>query len=130
MTSRRALALSACAFLACGCGGKSGARPPERVVARQTATGPHASATASVDAGHNTSFSVQVTATPNQHVSGGWVVSCHVGTMSSRDAQDFRGRTPLTTPARSLTGEEGCLVVATASLARSGRLTVKLLGGQ
>jgi hypothetical protein len=128
MTGKRALALSACAVVACGCGGKSSA-PAERVVARQTAAGRHASATASADASHYTSFTVEVGASPSQRVSGGWVVSCKVGTASSRDAADFGGRTPLTAHTARIFGE-GCTVVATATLARSGRVTVKLLGAQ
>src|SRR5437764_10770051 len=129
MTGRRAAALGACAVVVCGCGAKKTV-PPERVVARQTASGPHASATASADGGHFASFTVRVDASPSQRVTGGWVVSCRVGTASSRDSLDFHGRTPLVSDTSPLAGQQGCTVVATATLARKGRVTVKLLGAQ
>ena len=124
-----ALALSACALVACGCGGKS-APKPERVVARQTATGRHASATASSAVGTYRSFSVRVSTLPIQRITGGWVVSCHVGTSSSRDSEDFRGRKPLAVRTDPLAAAEGCEFVATATLSRSGRVTLKILGSQ
>jgi hypothetical protein len=130
MTRSRAVALGACAVVACGCGAKKTVPPPERLVARQTASGPHASATASADGGHDASFTVRVTAAPDQRVVGGWVVSCRVGTSSSRDSRDFRGRTPLVAHTSPLAGQQGCTVIATATLTRSGRVTVKLLAGQ
>ena len=129
MTGRRAAALGACALVACDCGAKS-TPPPEHVVARQSASGPHASATASADGGHFASFTVRVTASPAQRVTGGWVVSCRVGTMSSRDSWDFRGRTPLVAHTSPLAGQQGCTVIATATRARKGRVPVKLLGAQ
>ena len=129
MTGKRALASTACVLAVCGCGGKK-TPPPERVVARETASGPHASATASADTGQYASFTVRVTASPAQHVTGGWVVSCRVGTMSSRDSWDFRGRTPIVTHTSDFAGRQGCTVVATATLARKGHVTVKLLGAQ
>jgi hypothetical protein len=130
MSPRRAVALGACAVVACGCGAKKTVPPPERLVARQTASGPHASATASADAGHYASFTVRVTASPAQRVTGGWVVSCRVGTSSSRDSRDFRGRTPVVAHTSPLAGQQGCTVVATATLAQSGSVTVRLLGVQ
>src|SRR5438128_12111033 len=125
-----AVALGTCLVLS-GCGGKGGGvqGPAPVVVDRQTATGSRATATASADAGHYTSFSVEVSAAPRQRVSGGWVVSCRVGTASSRDSADFSGRTPLTARTRPIS-DQGCTVVATASLTRSGRVTVKLLGAR
>jgi hypothetical protein len=122
------VALGACVLAVCGCGAKKTVH--ERVVARQTASGPHASATASADAGHFASYTVRVDASPSQRVTGGWVVSCRVGTMSSRDSWDFRGRTPIVTHTSDLAGQQGCIVVATATLTRKGRVTVKLLGAQ
>jgi hypothetical protein len=124
----RAVALGACILL-CGCGGKGGAGGAAPVIDRQTATGSHASATASADARHYTSFTVEVDASPEQRVTGGWVVSCHAGTASSRESGDFSRRTPLTAHTARIFGE-GCTVVATATLAGSGRVTVKLLAAQ
>ena len=124
----RAVTLCACLLL-CSCGGKGGAGKPAPVVDRQTARGSHVSATASADGRHYTSFTVEVSASPNQRVTGGWVVSCHTGTASSRESWDFGGRTPITAHTARAFGE-GCTVVATATLTRSGRVTVKLLGVQ
>ena len=124
----RAVTLGACLLL-CSCGGKGGAGKPGPVVERQTARGSHASATASADARRYTSFTVEVSASPRQRVTGGWVVACHAGTASSRESWDFGGRTPITAHTASIFGE-GCTVVATATLTRSGRVTVKLRGMQ
>jgi hypothetical protein len=129
MTGRRAAALGACAVAACGCGAKK-TPPQDRLVARNTASGAHATATASAEAGRYASLTVRVTAAPAQRVTGGWVVSCRVGTSSSRDSRDFRGRTPMVTHTSNLAGQQGCTVVATATLTRKGRVTVKLLGAQ
>jgi hypothetical protein len=82
------------------------------------------------DPGHYKSFSIGVTASPNQRVTGGWVVSCKVSTASSREADNFSGRTPLQVAVSASTGAEGCTVVGVATLAGSGRVTVKVLGAQ
>jgi hypothetical protein len=73
---------------------------------------------------------VRVTATPSQRVSGSWTVSCRQATASSRDADDFSGRTPFDVPVRPF-GSPGdtCTVVGTAKRARSGRVKVELLAG-
>jgi hypothetical protein len=111
----------------------------EVVIGRDTVKGQHASATASADAGRKRTFSTRVTAMPNQRVTGGWVISCHDGGLVSRDAEDFSGRTPLVVrmhpdqaegPGGLLGGGGSCEVIATASLARSGRVTVAVLGGR
>jgi hypothetical protein len=128
MTRKRAAAVGACAIVVCGCGAKK--TLPPRLVAPNTASGSHAAATASADTGQYASFTVRVDASPRQRVTGGWVVSCHVGTASSRESWDFRGRTPIVTKTSDLAGQPGCTVVATATLARKGRVTVKLLGAQ
>jgi hypothetical protein len=129
MVGRRAALLSACVAFLCGCGTAKKAEPPSIVVARESASGKQASATASADAKLYKRFAVAVTASPNQRVSGGWVVSCKVSTTSSREADNFSGRTPLSIPVRAF-ADKNCAVVALATLARSGRVTVKMLAAQ
>jgi hypothetical protein len=110
----------------------------EVVIGHDTVKGKHATATASADAGVKTRFSTRVTASPNQRVTGGWVITCSGNGPVSRDAADFSGRTPLAVrmhpeqaaSTRLLGGSGSCEVVATASLARSGRVTVAVLGGR
>jgi hypothetical protein len=127
MVAGRAAVLLAGGVLLCGCGGTS--KKPAVVIGGQSASGKHASATASADAGRYVDFTVAVTASPNQRVTGGWVVSCRVGTAGSRDAENFSGRTPLTVATRSLgTPQAGCEVTAVATLTKSGRVSVKLRG--
>ena len=111
----------------------------EVVIGSDTVKGQHATATASADAGLKTTFSTHVTATPNQRVTGGWVIPCNNQGLVSRDAGDFSGRTPLVVrmhPEQAAGahflggGGATCDVIATASLARSGRVTVAVLGGR
>jgi len=73
---------------------------------------------------------VRITAAPEQRVSGSWALTCRQSTSSSRDADDFAGRAPLTVAIRPF-GSPGdtCTVVGTARLARSGRVKVELLAG-
>jgi hypothetical protein len=129
MVGGRAAWLSACCVLVlCGCGGRP-APPKDVVIDRTSATGKHAAAEASGKAGRFSTISVRVRATPNQRVTGSWTIACRSGTASSRDADDFSGRTPLTVPmsAVSFTNAD-CTLVADGSLTGSGRLTVELLG--
>jgi hypothetical protein len=119
-----ALALSACTG--------SAHLSPVGVVARKSATGRHASATASVRfsdvTGKLSDLSVRVEATPAQRVKGGWVVSCN-GQGLTRDSADFAGRTPLDIAAHfTPQPPERCEFVAVAMLARSGRVKVELRG--
>jgi hypothetical protein len=121
-----------CVVAVCGCGGK-GAPPKAVVIARDSAAGKKAAAEASGNPGRFGTVSVRVRASPNQRVSGSWSVGCRSGsgTASSRDADNFSGRTPLTvqvgyTSFQDLSME--CLVVGDATLSRSGRVTVELLG--
>jgi hypothetical protein len=133
MVGRSMVLLSAVGALAlCGCGGKS-APPKAVVIDRDSAAGKHAAAEASGKSGRFSTISVSVRATPNQPVTGSWSVGCRSGsgTASSRDADNFRGRTPLTVAVgyahfRDVAME--CLVVGDAALSRSGRVTVELLG--
>ena len=131
MTVVRGVALVACVLALCACG--SGHKAPAKVVARKSASGKHASATATFKFKILSDLSVHVAATPAQRVEGGWVVSCGYGMFqTSRDSGDFARRTPfdmdipvdLTPPPN-----EQCELVAVATLARSGRVTV-LLGGR
>jgi hypothetical protein len=131
MVRRGAAVSGAAVVLLCGCGsGGSKAPEPQLVLGHDTARGKGASATVSIDAQNRAEFSARVTAEPDQRVSGGWVISCvayfHA---TQRDAENFGGRTPLTVRLRPIPKGSGqCTVIATATLARSGRVTVELLG--
>src|SRR5256885_5043623 len=131
MTLLRAAALGACALTLCACG--SGHKAPAKVVARKSASGRHASATASFKFRILSDLSVHVAARPAQRAEGGWVVSCGAGLfVTSRDSADFARRTPfdipITTDVTPRPSEE-CELVAGATLARAGGGTVVLRGG-
>lgn len=103
------------------------------MIDRGSAAGKKAVAEASGKAGRFETVSVRVHASPNQRVTGSWTVGCRSGsgTASSRDADTFSGRTPLTVPLRELSFQDlilECLVVGDATLSGSGRVTVELLG--
>ena len=129
MTVVRAAALGVCALALCACG-NSARKHSTKVVARKSAMGKHASATASYTFSTRplTDLSVRVEARPAQRVKGGWVVSCN-GQGLTRDSADFAGRTPLDIAARfTPQPPETCEFVAVATLARSGRVRVELRG--
>ena len=126
----RAVALGACVLALCACG--TSHKTPAKVVARKSASGRHASATASFKFRILSDLSVHVAATPSQRVEGGWVISCGAGLfVTSRDSADFARRTPfdldISTDVTPRPGE-GCELVGVATLARSGRVTVELRG--
>jgi hypothetical protein len=132
MTVVRGVALVACVLALCACG--SGQKAPAKVVARKSANGSHASATASFKFKILNDASIHVAARPAQRVEGGWVISCGYGMyQTSRDSADFAQTTPfdvdipvdLTPPPN-----EACELVAVATLARSGSLTIELHGRQ
>jgi hypothetical protein len=132
MTVVRGVALAACVLALCACG--SGRKAPAKAVARKSASGKHASATASFKFKILNDASIHVAARPAQPVKGGWVISCGYGLyQTSRDSADFARQTPfdvdipvdLTPPPN-----EACELVAVATLARSGRLTIELRGRQ
>jgi hypothetical protein len=129
MTVVRAAALGACVLTLCACGG-SGRKA--QVVARKSASGTHASATASFKTRLVSGLSVHVAASPAQRVEGGWVVSCGTGLfVMSRNSADFARRTPfdISIPLDySAEPNQECELVAVATLARSGRVTVVLRG--
>jgi hypothetical protein len=129
MVGRRAVLTSAVALLLCGCGGKgSNASEPQIVLGQNTARGKGVAASASVGAQGRTQFSARVTATPNQRVSGGWVTACAEFHHTTREADNFSGRTPLTVRIRPIAPSTGkCTVIVTATIARSGRVKVELL---
>ena len=132
MTVVREVALVACILALCACGG-SGHKAPAKVVARKSANGRHASVTASFKFKILTDVSVHVAATPAQRVEGGWVISCGAGLfVMSRDSADFARRAPFDLPVNALTAgaNQTCELVAVATLARSGRVTVVLRGRQ
>ena len=132
MTLLRAAALAACALALCACG--SGDKAPAKVVARKSASGRHASATATFKFRILSDLSVHVAARPAQRVEGGWVISCGAGLfVTSRDSADFARGTPFDVAIPvDLTPRphEQCELVAVATLARSGRVTVELRGRQ
>jgi hypothetical protein len=137
----RAAALAVAVVLLCGCGstGKSH-RATGVVVAKQTATGKHASATASTEAGRYGAFLARVLASPNQRVAGSWVIGCRGFNSLSHDAGDVKGKTPRTVPMQTThaeanqmapgSGKARCTVVAVATLARAGRITVEVLASK
>jgi hypothetical protein len=132
MTVARGVALGACALALCACG-SSGHKAPAKVVARKSATGRHASVTASFKFRILSDVSVHVAARPAQRVKGGWVVSCGAGSfVTSRDSADFARRAPFDIPVNDVTPQpnEECELVAVATLARSGHVTVALRGRQ
>jgi hypothetical protein len=128
----RAAALVTCVLALCACG--SGGKAAAKVVARKSASGSHASATASFKFRILSDLSVHVAARPAQRVEGGWVISCGAGLfVTSRDSADFARRTPfdmdISTDVTPRPGE-ACELVGVATLARSGRVTVELRGRQ
>jgi hypothetical protein len=128
----RGAALGAC-VLALGACGSSGDGAAAKVVARKSASGRHASATASFKFRILSDASVHVAATPAQRVKGGWVLSCGAGLfVNSRDSADFARRTPFDVDVRTFTPDQNqtCELVAVATLGRSGRVTVVLRGRQ
>ena len=128
----RAATLGACVLALCACG-SSGHKAAAKVVARKSASGRHASATASFKFRILTDVSVHVAATPAQRVEGGWVISCGAGLfVMSRDSADFARRTPFDMDVRTFPPGQNqtCELVAVATLARSGRVTVVLRGSQ
>jgi hypothetical protein len=132
MTVVRWAALAVYALALCACG-SSGDKTPAKVVARKSASGRHASATASFKFRILSDASVHVAATPAQRVKGGWVVSCGAGLfVMSRDSADFARRAPFDVDIRTFTPDpnQTCELVAVATLARSGRVTVVLRGRQ
>jgi hypothetical protein len=132
MTVFRAAVLGACAMALCACG--SSGHKAAKVVARTSASGRHASATASFKFKILSDPSVHVAARPVQRVKGGWVVSCGAGLLvTSRQSADFARRTPfdLDIPIDLTAGPgEECELVAVATLARSGHVTILLRGRQ
>jgi hypothetical protein len=128
----RAATLGACILALCACG-SSGHKAAAEVVARKSASGRHASVTASFKFRVLSDVSVHVAATPAQRVEGGWVISCGAGLfVMSRDSADFARRAPFDLPVNALTAgaNQTCELVAVATLARSGRVTVLLRGRQ
>jgi hypothetical protein len=127
MTVVRGVALGACGLALCACG-SSGHKAQAEVVARKSASGRHASVTASFTFSVLSDVAVHVEATPVQRVKGGWVISCR-DQGSSRDSADFAGRTPLDVPISFTPDPRAtCELVAVATLARSGRVRVELRG--
>ena len=117
--------------LACALAASAGAGTvDDAVVAHASAKGEHAMATLVADTGTHTKFTLRVTGSPNQPVKAGWTMRCDRPNLGSgRDAKDFRARTPLTRklPALPWPGPP-CRIAADATLTRSGRVTLQLLG--
>src|SRR5256714_11030090 len=124
MSVLRAAALGTCVLALCACG--SGHKAVAKVVARKSASGRHASVTASFKFRILSDVSVHVAATPAQRVEGGWVVSCGAGLFqTSRESADFARRAPFDVPVNDVTSppSEACELVAGATPAPPGRGT-------
>jgi hypothetical protein len=105
----------------------------DTIIGRKSASGRRPAATAvATTTVHVRKLVVRVSAKPNQRTSGIWSISCGVQYNAfTRDADRFRGRTPLTVPVRTPTNfplaTAPCKVAGTASLAGRGRVTVELV---
>src|SRR2546423_9485561 len=129
MSVLRAAALGTGVLALCACG--SGHKAVAKVVARKSASGRHASVTASFKFRTLSDVSVHVAATPAQRVEGGWVVSCGAGLFqTSRESADFARQTPVDMDIPALTAgpQQACELVAVAPLSPPGPLAVALRG--
>lgn len=125
------------ALVACGVAAISGVglgyHVDDTIIGKKSASGRRPAATAvATTTVHVRKLVVRVSAKPNQRTSGIWSISCGVQYNAfTRDADRFRGRTPLTVPVRTPTNfplaTAPCKVAGTASLAGRGRVTVELV---
>ena len=121
-----------CLLVAPGCGGTKPKQHPYVVLGQKSAAGRHAEAMAFVKDDY-VDHAVRISATPDQRVSGSWTLSCTgggvgIGTIG-RDADDFRGKTPLVVATRTAPVTlPTCTFVGVARLSRSGHVRVVLLG--
>ena len=125
---RVAVLCSSLALLLAGCGGAG-----RMVIGRNSAHGKHAGAEATASVAAAKGLSLQVSARPNQLVTGSWTIACGVGnTPGARAGDTFAGKAPLEVAMRDVdfTLATSCTVLADAKLARSGRLDVKILKQQ
>src|SRR5439155_11056150 len=101
----RAAAVALCSVVVVsGCGGGKPKQHPYVVIARKSAAGKHADATASAVDSVFSGHEVRVVAAPRQRVKANWSFTCtSADGILSRDADDFGGQTPLTAPARPVT---------------------------
>ena len=115
-----------------GCGGNGGTSSPDTPLGHATASGNHSEAQAVGRTDPFDTFAIDVAAAPNQRVNGRWSIACRVGGggMAEHDGDTFSGQTPLTVQMRPVTTDfsSTCTAVVRAALARSGRLTLTLLG--
>ena len=114
-----------------GCGG-NGTSSPDTAFGHATASGNRAEAQAVGRTDPFDTLAIDVAAAPNQRVTGSWSIACRVGGggMAEHDGDTFARQTPLTVQMRPVTTDfsSTCTAVVSATLARSGRLTLKLLG--
>jgi hypothetical protein len=125
------------ALVACGVAAISGVglayHVDDTIIGKKSASGRRPAATAvATTTVHVRKLVVRVSAKPNQRTSGIWSISCGVQYNAfTRDADRFRGRTPLTVPVRTPTNfplaTAPCKVAGTASLEGRGRVTVELV---
>jgi hypothetical protein len=86
-----------------------------------TAQGQYAICDATADISHPASFSVTVTGSPNQAVSGAWSDTCSQGTGAGGDQGSFSGITPLTlTIKHPYAHPDDCIVSVDAQLSEAG----------
>jgi hypothetical protein len=97
------------------------------LIARSSSSGPYALTITTGSAAAPQGVSVGVLASPNQRVSGIWVVVCTKELDVGSKQGNLSGRTPLSVaiplPVHS---PEDCTVTAEAQLSRSGRVTVRI----
>ena len=101
-----------------------------RVLGSSSSQGDYATTVAGGSADHPRQMAVRVYASPNQHVSGSWSMTCGKGLGAGSKSGDFNGVTPLvhlmTYPMPS---PDSCDASASAQLDKSGSITVQILEG-
>ncbi len=124
MSAKRLSALCAVFVSLCGCSTTHGVA--ETLVARKSASGTHPVVTVIGVTGRIRHASIHVNASPRGRVTGGWSMTCQLGSYGdTRDAGDLRGRTPLRVALPVPHDyQQTCRVTGRAWLDGSGRLAV------
>jgi hypothetical protein len=97
-------------------------------VGKENASGDYAIAIASGNANHPSKLAVKVTSSPDQEVTGNWIVICSRGTGAGTKEGEFSGETPLVKHMRMpYASPSSCTVSASAMLEGGGKVSVNLL---